>query len=84
MMAKASSKTETVEQTTVTLIMTEDEAFAIHALASHGDDLPSGHPLHNGSRAVYLVLDTLFQGGDTFARRVELYNSIDVDESADS
>jgi hypothetical protein len=81
--AKASSKTETIEQTTVTLVLTEDEAFAVHAFASHGDDLSSDHPLYKASHGVYLALEDLLQGGDTSSQRIALYHSIEVDESVD-
>lgn len=81
-MATATSKTQTVELTTITLTMTVHEAFAIHALASHGEDLPSDHPIHTGAREVYLALDYLFAGGDTYNERVRLYNSIQVLESS--
>lgn len=81
-MATATSNTETIERTTITLVMTEDQAFAVHALVSHAEELDSDHPLHNGSREVYLALDGLLRGGDTYDRRMNLYNSVRVNESS--
>lgn len=80
-MATATSKTQTVELITVTLTMTVHEALAVHALASHGEDLPSDHPIHNGAREVYLALSAMFVGGDTYEERVRLYDSIELHES---
>jgi hypothetical protein len=78
--ATAKSKTETIERTTVTLTLTEEEAFVVHALVSNAEELDSDHPLHNGSREVFLALDGLLAGGDTYDRRMKLYNSVRVDE----
>ena len=77
-MANAVTKTETVTTRTVTLTLTEDEAFAVHALASRGEELDVDHPIAAASTSVYVALaHVLMEEGD-YVRKQKLYNSIKV------
>ena len=79
----ADATSQTVKVTLVTLTMTEEDALAIHALASRGEELPPDHPIRDGAAEVYLALDDVLQSARSFQKRVDLYNSIAVQPSAE-
>lgn len=77
-MAEATSKTETIERTTVTLTMTLEEAEAIAALASKADDVDG--PFGKLVRPVYNALDDMIceHDGSSVDRLLDHYRRLDL------
>jgi hypothetical protein len=79
-MADVTASTETVVRTIVTLTMSLDEAVAVCALTSRGEELDSDHLLHDGSESVYRALSDIVVTATSYGRVDTAYNSIQLVE----
>jgi hypothetical protein len=79
-MADATTSTETVVQTTVTLTMSLDEAVVVHALVSRAEELDPDHLLQNGAASVYRALADIVADATSYGRVDSAYNSIRLTE----